>query len=127
MTTDETKDTDAGTADKVKLVVAVLLVLGGVAGYYALASSPTWERWLAVGAGLVLGILVVAFSRYGAQFRQFLELARIELRKIVWPTRNETLTMTFVVFAFVAVAGLFFWLLDLVLAWATKTVTGTGG
>jgi preprotein translocase subunit SecE len=127
MTTDEIRDTDAGIADKVKLVVAVLLVLGGVAGYYALAASPPWQRWLAVGAGMVLGILAVAFSRYGAQFRQFLELARIELRKIVWPTRNETLTMTFVVFAFVAVAGLFFWLLDLVLAWATKTVTGTGG
>jgi preprotein translocase subunit SecE len=127
MTTDEIKVTDAGTADKVKLVVAVLLVLGGVAGYYVLAANPPWQRWLAVAAGLALAVLVVAFSRYGSQFRQFLELARVELRKIVWPTRNETLTMTFVVFAFVAVAGLFFWLLDLVLAWATKTVTGTGG
>ena len=127
MTTDEIKVTDAGTADKVKLVLAVLLVLGGVAGYYVLATNPVWQRWLAVAAGLALAVLVVAFSRYGSQFRQFLELERVELRKIVWPTRNETLTMTFVVFAFVAVAGLFFWLLDLVLAWATKTVTGTGG
>jgi preprotein translocase subunit SecE len=126
MTTDEIKVADAGTADKIKLVVAVLLAIGGVAGYYVLGASPPWQRWLAVAAGLVLGVLVVAFSRYGSEFKQFLELARVELRKIVWPTRSETLTMTFVVFAFVAIAGIFFWLLDLVLAWATKTITGTG-
>jgi preprotein translocase subunit SecE len=125
--TDETKVHDAGTADKVKLGVAILLVIGGVAGYYALANNATWMRWLAVASGLALAILVLSFSYYGAQFRQFLELSRIELRKIVWPNRHETLVTTAVVFAFVAVAGLFFWLLDLALAWATKAVTGTGG
>ena len=124
---DEGKVQVAGTADKVKLAVAVLIVIAGVAGYYVLANQAAWLRWLSVIASLVLAGVVVAFSRYGSEFRRFVELARIELRKIVWPTRQETLQTTLVVFGFVIVAGIFFWLLDLALAWATKALTGTGG
>jgi preprotein translocase subunit SecE len=125
--TDDIKTPVAGTADKAKLVVAILIVAAGVAGYYVLADQPSWVRWLAVTASLVLAAVVVAFSRYGTEFRRFVELARIELRKIVWPTREETGKMTAVVLVFVVVAGLFFWVLDLVLAWATKALTGQGG
>jgi preprotein translocase subunit SecE len=125
--TDEIKVPDAGTADNVKLAAAIVIVVAGVAGYYLLASQPTWMRWLPVIGSLLLAAAVVAFSRYGTEFRRFVELARIELRKIVWPTRQETLQTTLVVFGFVIIAGLFFWLLDLVLAWATKALTGTGG
>jgi preprotein translocase subunit SecE len=125
--TDEIKAPDAGTADNVKLAAAIVIVVAGVAGYYLLASQPTWMRWLPVIGSLALAAVVVAFSRYGTEFRRFVELARIELRKIVWPTRQETLQTTLVVFGFVIIAGLFFWLLDLVLAWATKALTGTGG
>ena len=124
---DEGKVQVAGTADKVKLAVAVLIVIAGVAGYYLLADQAAWMRWLSVIASLVLAAVVVAFSRYGSEFRRFVELARIELRKVVWPTRQETLQTTLVVFGFVIVAGIFFWLLDLALAWATKALTGTGG
>ncbi len=124
---DEGKVQDAGTADKVKLAAAIVIVVAGVAGYYLLADQATWLRWLPVIGSLVLAAVVVAFSRYGSEFRRFVELARIELRKIVWPTRQETLQTTLVVFGFVIVAGLFFWVLDLVLAWATKALTGTGG
>ena len=124
---DENKVQDAGTADKVKLAAAIVIVIAGVAGYYLLADQATWMRWLPVIGSLALAAVVVAFSRYGSEFRRFVELARIELRKIVWPTRQETLQTTLVVFGFVIVAGLFFWVLDLVLAWATKALTGTGG
>jgi preprotein translocase subunit SecE len=125
--TDDIKTAVAGAADKAKLAVAILIVAAGVAGYYVLADQPNWVRWLAVTGSLVLAAVVVAFSRYGSEFRRFLELARIELRKIVWPTREETGKMTAVVLVFVVVAGIFFWLLDLVLAWATKALTGQGG
>jgi preprotein translocase subunit SecE len=125
--TDEIKVPDAGTADNLKLAAAIVIVVAGVGGYYLLASQPTWMRWLPVIGSLLLAAVVVAFSRYGTEFRRFVELARIELRKIVWPTRQETLQTTLVVFGFVIVAGLFFWVLDLVLAWATKALTGTGG
>jgi preprotein translocase subunit SecE len=125
--TDEIKNQEAGTADKVKLGIAIVIVIAGVVGYYLLADQALWVRWLAVVASLALAAVVVALSRYGTEFRRFLELSRIELRKVVWPTRDETLKTTAVVFLFVAVAGVFFWLLDLVLAWATRTLTGTGG
>ena len=125
--TDEIKVQYAGTADKVKLGLAIALVVAGVVGYYALAGDAGWMRWLAVAAGLVLAGLVLAFSRYGSEFRQFVELSRIELRKIVWPHRQETGMTTLVVFIFVIVAGLFFWALDFVLAWATRVLTGQGG
>jgi len=125
--TDEIKVSDAGTADNLKLAAAIVIVVAGVGGYYLLASQPSWMRWLPVIGSLLLAAVVVAFSRYGTEFRRFVELARIELRKIVWPTRQETLQTTLVVFGFVIIAGLFFWLLDLVLAWATKALTGTGG
>ena len=124
--TDDIKTQDAGTADKVKLTIAILIAIAGVAGYYLLANQPTWLRWMAVVASLVLAAVVVALSRYGTEFRRFVELSRIELRKVVWPTRQETLQTTVVVFVFVAIAGVFFWALDLVLAWATKFLTGQG-
>ena len=124
--TEEIKAQEGGAANTVKLVVAILLVLAGVAGFYLLSSQPAWVRWLAVVGGIVLGGLVIAFSRYGTDLKQFVALSRIELRKIVWPNRQETLMTTAVVLGFVLLAGLFFWGLDLVLAWATQALTRQG-
>jgi preprotein translocase subunit SecE len=125
--TEEIKVPDATAADKAKAVVAVLLVLGGITGYYLLSAQPSWQRWLVVAAGLALAVVVLALSAYGRSFRQFVLDARVELRKIVWPTRQETGQVTLAVFIFVIVAGLFFWLLDLGLAWATRALSGQGG
>jgi len=123
----DTKVQDAGAADTVKLVVAILLVAGGVAGYYVLANQSAWERWGAVATGLILAGVVIAFSRYGAALKQFWTDSRVELRKIVWPNRQETGMTTLVVMVFLLVAGVFFWGLDLALAWATRALTGQGG
>ncbi|MEJ0036903.1 MAG: preprotein translocase subunit SecE [Gammaproteobacteria bacterium] len=125
--TEEIKVPDATAADKAKAVVAALLVVGGITGYYLLSTQPAWQRWLCVVGGLLLAALVVAMSAYGRGLKQFVLDARVELRKIVWPTRQETLQVTLAVFIFVIVAGLFFWLVDLGLAWATKALSGQGG
>jgi preprotein translocase subunit SecE len=124
--TEQTKAQDGGTADTVKLVIAILLVLAGVAAFYLLSSQAIWLRWLAVVAGIALGAVVIALSQYGTDLKQFVALSQIELRKIVWPNRQETGMTTLVVLAFVIVAGLFFWGLDLVLAWATQALTRQG-
>jgi preprotein translocase subunit SecE len=116
-----------GAADTAKLVVAGLLVLGGIAGFYVLGAHADWMRWLAVVAGLALGVVVFAASGSGQAFWTFMQSARQELRKVVWPTRQETGMTTAVVFGFVIIAGLFFWGLDVFLSWATRLLTGQGG
>ena len=123
--TDEIKSDAATTADNAKLTVAILCVVAGIAGYYLLDNL--WLRWGSVVAGLTLGGVVVALSGYGRRLWTFSESARVELRKVVWPTRDETLKTTIAVFVFVTIAGVFFWLLDLVLAWATRFWTSPGG
>jgi preprotein translocase subunit SecE len=124
--TEEIKAQDGGSADTVKLAIAILLVIAGVAGFYLLANQAAWLRWLAVVAGIVLGAVVIAFSRYGTELKEFIAAARVELRKIVWPNRQETGMTTLVVLGFVLIAGLFFWGLDVVLAWATQALTRQG-
>jgi preprotein translocase subunit SecE len=109
------------------LWLAVALVLAGVVGYYAFASQPTWLRWVMVVAGLASGALVFGLSAGGRGFLRFMVDARGELRKVFWPTRQETWMTTALVFVFVMVAGIFFWLLDLFLSWATRLLTGQGG
>ncbi len=125
--TDEIKLQEVGTADKAKLGVAVVAIAAGIAGYYLLGSDATWLRWIAVVAGIAVAALVLALSRYGTEFRAFVDSARVELRKVVWPSREETAKTTLVVFIFVGIAALFFWGLDLLLAWATRALTGQGG
>ncbi len=114
-------------ADKALLAAAAILVVAGIAAYYVLAAQPGWIRWASLVAGLALAAAVFGMAPSGRAFWRFVLDSRIELRKVVWPARQETFQMTAVVFGFMAVASLFFWLLDLFLAWATKLLTGQGG
>ena len=120
-------DQGSGRGDGLLLWLAIALVVAGVVAYYVLGAQPLWMRWLAVAAGAALGVAVFAWSSGGRNFWQFVTDSRSELRKVVWPARQETLMTTAVVFGFAIIAGLFFWLLDLFLAWATKHLTGQGG
>jgi preprotein translocase subunit SecE len=116
-----------GPLDKVKLIAAVALVIAGIAAFYVLGEQrPEWQRWLVMVAGLALGIVVFLTSGVGRRFWTFVLDSRIELRKVVWPSRQETMQTTLVVMAFVAIAGVFFWGLDVLLTWLTNKLTGTG-
>jgi preprotein translocase subunit SecE len=121
------RQSEAGDSSNAPLWIAALLLLAGVAGYYVLTSQPTWLRWGSVVAGFVLGATVFILSPIGRDFRQFVVDARNELRKVFWPTKQETWQTTLVVFIFAVVAGIFFWLLDLLLTWATSALSGQGG
>src|SRR5262245_33072400 len=116
--TEDIKVPDTGASDKVKAVAALVLLVGGIAAYYVLSAQPAWERWIAVVVGVLLALGAIAWSQYGRSMWQFMLDSRVELRKVVWPSRQETGMTTLVVFGFVIIAGLFFWLLDLGLAWA---------
>ena len=96
--------------------------------YYLLGSHAAWLRWVAVVAGLAVAALAAGVLALWQRVpASSCVSARVELRKIVWPTREETGMTTLIVFVFVAIAGVFFWGLDLLLAWATRALTGQGG
>jgi preprotein translocase subunit SecE len=124
---DEAKQTSAepAVADTAQLIAAIVLALGGIVAYYVLKTRPeAWASWAALAGGILLGVIVFALSQYGRNFWQFVLESRVELRKVFWPTRQETFTTTLVVLGFVLVAAVFFWLLDLGLASVTKFFTG---
>jgi preprotein translocase subunit SecE len=123
----EQAETQASGLDYVKLVLGILILAGGIVGFYFLGDQPLVVRWLVVLGGFALGVFVALQSSFGHAFRQFVAAARMELRKVVWPTTQETWRTTLVVFAFVVVMGFFFWFLDMGLAWASKQLTGQGG
>jgi preprotein translocase subunit SecE len=118
---------DGGAGGTLALVIAIVLLVAGIAGYYLLDTRPDWQRWGVAGIGLLAGLAVFGLSSVGRRFWQFTLDSRIELRKVVWPSRQETIQTTLMVFMFVTAAGLFFWLLDLLLAFVTKSLTGQGG
>jgi preprotein translocase subunit SecE len=120
-------ETQSSAFDAVKLALSVLVLAAGIAGFYYLGEQPAVVRWLIVLAGFGVACAIAMQSSYGRDFWQFVHTSRVELRKVVWPNRQETLQTTLVVLVFVLVSGLFFWLLDMVLAWATKQLTGQGG
>ena len=103
--------------DKAKLATAVVLVAVGVWGYYWLADTALVLRILAVVAGLVAAGAVAWWSEPGKQFALFAGESVAEVKKVVWPTRKETMQTTAAVFAFVVVMALFLWMTDKVLEW----------
>jgi preprotein translocase subunit SecE len=126
---DEAKQTNAvpAAAGTAQLIASIVLVVGGIVAFYVLESRPeAWASWAALAGGVLLGVLVFALSPYGRRFWQFSLESRVELRKVFWPTRQETFTTTLVVLGFVVVASIFFWLLDLMLASVTRFFTGQG-
>ena len=109
----------AGTspADMAKLAMAALLLIAGIVGYYLLANWTGWARLGVVSAGIIAAIAVAAFTAIGRSTREYLSESRFELRKVVWPTRDETLRTTLVVIAVVIVLSLLLGLIDVILKW----------
>ncbi|MDR3395026.1 MAG: preprotein translocase subunit SecE [Parasulfuritortus sp.] len=111
-------------ADKIKLLVAFLLVVLGIAGFYLLSGSPTVVRVLSVLAGVGLAATVAYFTATGKAFYSFSQDSVAEARKVVWPTRKETMQMTGIVILFVLIMAVFLWGVDSTLFWLVKLVMG---
>jgi preprotein translocase subunit SecE len=114
-------------ADKVKIAAAILLVAAGVAGFYYLSQSPMIVRVISVLAGFVAGGLVFWMSEPGRQFHGYAQESVAETKKVVWPTRKETLQTTGIVFVFVVVMALFLWAVDSSLLWVVRKLLGQSG
>jgi preprotein translocase subunit SecE len=124
--TDQDSEQNAGGSSLARWI-AIALLLAGVVAFYYFGAQPAWLRWLYVLGGFAAAAFVFWTYAGGRDFQQFAVDARNELRKVFWPTRQETWMTTAVVFGFAVIMGLFFWLLDLFLAWATRLLTGQGG
>jgi preprotein translocase subunit SecE len=110
--------------DKIKVAVAVLLVAAGVGGFYYLQESATVIRLASFLAGLAAGAAVLWTTAAGQEFFGFAQESVAETRKVVWPSRNETLQATAIVFVFVLIMALFMWVVDGILLWIVKKLIG---
>jgi preprotein translocase subunit SecE len=104
-------------ADKVKFALAVLLVIAGLAGFYLLGEQPLIVRVLSVLAGVGAGVAVAWRTEPGQRFTVFGRETIVETKKVVWPSRKETIQTTGIVFAFVVIMAVFLWLTDKSLEW----------
>ena len=120
-------EASASVFDVVKQVISVVIVVAGVAAFYYFSEVPLLYR--------VLGLVVVALIVVGTMLTTgvgrnvwgFVLESKQEVRKVVWPTREETFRTTLLVFAMVFLVGLILWLLDMFLFWGVRFLTGQGG
>jgi preprotein translocase subunit SecE len=114
------------SSDKIKIALAIVAAIAGIAGFYVLAGQSTPVRAGALIAGLLVALLLVWTSTQGRGFIGFAKESVRETKKVVWPTRKEAMQMTAIVFAFVLVMAIFLWsadkllefvLYDLILGW----------
>lgn len=113
--------------DIVLLALASLVVLASLVAYYYFEATPVVFRALGILVSLGVAAALVYRTRLGQFVWQFIQGSRGEIRKIVWPTRQETTQTTLAVFGFILIMGAFFWSLDFLLLWITRSITGQGG
>jgi preprotein translocase subunit SecE len=119
-------ETGPGLLDTVKLALAAAILVGGIAAFYAYE-----EQSLLVSVSAVLvafGVAVAVFMQTdrGRTLWKFIQGSRVEIRKVIWPTRQETLQTALTVMVFALILALFFWGLDFFLLWITRLLTGYG-
>ena len=120
-------EVEAGFLDTVKLTLAAAVLIGGIVAYYYFDGESLLLRVAGVLVALVIATVIAFQSVQGKELWKFIQGSRLEMRKVVWPTRQETLQTTLTVMVFTLIMGVFFWMLDLFLLWITRLLTGQGG
>ena len=118
MNTKVEKAGGSSALDIVKLTLAGVLLVAGIVAYYYFAD--TWNGWARFGVmlvGLIAAMAVAAFTAFGRSAREYLAESQFELRKVVWPTREETLRTTLVIIVVVIILSLLLGLIDFALKW----------
>ena len=106
--------------DTFKLMTAVLVLLAGVVGFYFFEDESQLLRVLGMLAVAVVAFLIAATSDVGRRSLGFFKDARVEVRKVVWPTRQETLQTTIAVLFMVILVAIMLWLFDMLLGWGVS-------
>jgi preprotein translocase subunit SecE len=112
--------------DTVKLLVALALLVAGIIGFYHFEDQATWIRLLGLLGVVALAVFVVVQTPTGRSIWRFAADSRTEVRKVVWPTRQETLQTLLIIAIAVLITALFLWAVDSILFWAVRLATGQG-
>jgi len=121
----QTEQSESGALDVIKLLIAAAALVGGLYAYYYYETDIAQAvRVLMVLAGTAVGIGIAMTSTQGQRLWHFIQGSRVEIRKVVWPTKQETTQTAIAVFVFTLVMMLFFWVLDSGLLWLTRTLVG---
>ena len=121
----QTETSESGVLDTVKLLLAAIALVGGLYAYYYYETTVAQAlRVLMVLGGTAVGIGIAMTSTQGQRLWHFIQGSRVEIRKVVWPTKQETTQTAIAVFVFTLVLMLFFWALDSGLLWLTRTLVG---
>jgi preprotein translocase subunit SecE len=121
---DSRAETQPTIIDAAKLFVASLVVLGSIVGYYYYANESMLLRVIGVLIAFAFAVWLALQSFQGQLLWKFIQGSRVELRKVVWPTREEAIQTTAIVLVFAMIGGAFFWLLDLFLLAITQYIRG---
>ena len=113
-----------GRLDTVKWALVVAIVAGGIFGNSYYGDQPVLYRVLALVAAALVALWVAAATQRGAELLALIKGSRNEIRKVIWPTRQETTQTTLIVFVFVIIMGLILWALDSVLGWLASLILG---
>ena len=120
-------ETEGSGLDTAKLAAAVSLMVAAVVAFYWFADHSLLLRVLGLLAATGIALFVASQTLVGGRVLGFVSDARTEVRKVVWPTRQETVQTALIVFGVVIFMGIVLWLLDVLLLWAVRLLTGQGG
>jgi preprotein translocase subunit SecE len=121
----QTETSQSGVLDILKLLIAAAAIVGGLYSFYAFEFEIALPlRVLMVLGGTGFGIAIAMTSTQGQRLWHFIQGSRVEIRKVVWPTKQETTQTAIAVFVFTLVMAVFFWLLDSGLLWLTRQFVG---
>ncbi len=110
--------------DTVKLALALLIVVAGIAGFYYFSEESQLYRVLGMLAAVVAAFLIMSTTLVGKKSLGFARDARVEVRKVVWPTRQETTQTTIAVLVMVLIVAIMLWLIDMFLGWSVRSLLG---
>jgi len=120
----KTEEVVSSKLDTFKLLLAIAVLIFGVVGFYYYEAESQLYRVLGVVFAVMVAIAISSTTRLGQGLIGFGREARMEVRKVVWPTRQETVQTTFMVIVAVIIIGIFLWLIDMLLAQAIQLITG---
>jgi preprotein translocase subunit SecE len=115
-----------GFLDTAKLALAAAILVGGIVIFYVYEEQSLLVSVSVLLVAIALAVAVFMASERGQLLWRFIQGSRVEIRKVIWPTRQETKQTTLTVFVFALVMGIFFWLLDMGLLSLTRFLTGQG-